>query len=111
MSEGLMIAIITFGIPALGAGIWRLRTDLKREREKREQAIKDEALAQARNEHLLRESRATIAQKDRELSTKDKIIARLEAQVTWYESEECPRLKRRIQELSDVITNLSERPS
>jgi len=82
MSDGMWIALITVsGVigPALVAGIYRLFRDRNMARQTAMRKVRDEALAQARAESLVREARATVAAKDGELRAKDALLAEREA--------------------------------
>ena len=80
MSDGIVIALIAgavTGIPTTIGAIWQWS-----------KAVEARAYERARNEALLREANAALAQKDKELDQRDRIITSQQRTIDWLTAEE-----------------------
>ena len=80
MSDGIVVALIAgavTGIPATIGAIWQWS-----------KAVEARAYERARNEALLREANAALAQKDKELDQRDRIITSQQRTIDWLTAEE-----------------------
>lgn len=93
---GSTVATLVLGVPALWYGWRRISTE-----------IEERGYERARAESYKEESKETIAQLTSELKAKDDRIADLDARLTHATTVEMPRLMRRIDELSEIVLNLS----
>lgn len=99
----LVIGLIPTVCGFVGGAVWGVRKAVR----ERDEEIRQKALADFRSEQLIREADSTIAQKNVELTAVQSALAIEVSTVKRLTETDIPRLQRRIDDLSEMLLNLS----
>lgn len=89
---GILVTAVITGGGGLWAAYW---------------AVRKQVYAQVQGETRMEQVNQTVTQLESETSRQDAVITDLQERLDWYELEEVPRLKDRIDELGETAEALS----